>query len=387
MRQMLKDWPIDRLQWWSCFPDHDQRFGQRVAAHRVAAFPPKLYPHRRWRMQKSWILENFWVPWAARHFRETLSEFQPDAVWVIPVWWAILPMANVLLKSNIGFHVTVQDYADAREWAAQFGLARTRRMAIASDMLYARATTRDATSHPMIADLRTQTGADAAQMLHAGLEPADFEFLCARPPFPDGPIRIAYAGSISREEDFVRFIRALDALRPALPRPLSLELLSSHSYRARSWFDPTWMQERGNLPEPHFSQALRECTWGFAMMSLAEDDQCHRLSFPTKFISYLAAGLPILTLGHPETSVVKMAQQYGVGVCLTTGDLEALKQALLPALTLADPWQAFGPEIQRCARNEFDASRRRQKLYECFRICARQRGPSCGDTLTRPSAS
>jgi len=374
VRQMLKEWPTDRLYWWSYFPDRDQRFSQRVAAHRVATVPPRLYPNRRWRHPKAWFIEHFWCPWAAGHFRKTLALFDPDAVWVIPSCWSIPPLAKVLPSANVGFHVTVQDYPDCNDWVRQFGYARTRRLAVLADQLYAKATTRDATSHPMIADLRARTGAGAAQMLHAGLEPDDFNFLRARAAVPDGPIRIAFAGSISREDNFGCFIRALDALRAALPKPLSFELFSSHSYSDRPWFDPTWMHERGNLPEPDFNRALRECTWGFAMMSLAEDDRCHRLSFPTKFISYLAAGLPIFTLGHPETSVVKMAQQYRVGICLTSGDLETLKTGLLPALMLADPWKTFGPEILRCARDEFDAVRRRQTLYECFRICARQRG-------------
>ena len=62
VRQMLKDWPVERLFWWSCFPDQGRHFGREVAAHRVARIPPKLYPHRRWCEQKSWLLENVWSP-------------------------------------------------------------------------------------------------------------------------------------------------------------------------------------------------------------------------------------------------------------------------------------------------------------------------------------
>jgi len=371
VRQMLKEWPTNRLFWWSCFPDRDPRFGQRVAAHRVAAIPPKVYPHRRWCLTKSWLLEHFWSRWAARHFCKTLSLFQPEAIWVIPVAWCIPPIAETLLSANIGFHITVQDYPDCKDWVRPLGLARARRLTAMCDALYTRAMTRDATSHPMIADLRARTGADATQMLHAGLEKEDFDFLFFKPAIPGDPIRIAYSGTISREGDFVRFIQALDAVRPQLPRQVALELFSSHSYRDRSWFDPSWMHERGNLPEPQFTNALRECTWGFALMSLAEDDLSHRLSFPTKFISYLAAGLPVFSLGDPETSVVKMAQQYPVGICVTSGEQEVLRAKVREAFSIENPWKIFGPEIMRCAREEFDAARRRQTLYECFRACAR----------------
>src|ERR1700727_2983834 len=72
LRQMLKDWPTGKLFWWSCFPDRNGFFGQKMAAHRVALLPKKLYPNRRFRAQKSWLLEKWWVPRAARHFKKTL---------------------------------------------------------------------------------------------------------------------------------------------------------------------------------------------------------------------------------------------------------------------------------------------------------------------------
>src|SRR5215469_17441014 len=95
IRQMLKDWPTEKLFWWSCFPDGEKIFGRHVASQRVATIPPKLYPNRRWRSQRSWLLERFWVPWATRHFNRTLADLKPDVVWVIPHCWAIPPLDRV----------------------------------------------------------------------------------------------------------------------------------------------------------------------------------------------------------------------------------------------------------------------------------------------------
>ena len=47
---------------------------------------------------------------------------------------------------------------DACGGMSRFGGGRARRMVVLAEGLYARATTRDATSHPMIADLRERTG-------------------------------------------------------------------------------------------------------------------------------------------------------------------------------------------------------------------------------------
>src|ERR1700722_20278464 len=98
LRQMLKGWPVEKLYWWSCYRDRDELFGQKVAEHQVAEIPQKLYPDRRWRAQKSWLLEKFWQPCAVLHFQKTLNSVQPGAVWAIPHFWAIPPQAQALLR-------------------------------------------------------------------------------------------------------------------------------------------------------------------------------------------------------------------------------------------------------------------------------------------------
>ena len=372
VRQMLKDWPVENLFWWSCLPETNNRFGQGVQTHRCAAIPQKLYPNKKFATFKSALLEHFWTKRAASHLTRTLQELKPGAVWVIPHQWSIPPLAKALIGQYPSYHITIQDYVDIHENPRRFGYARCKRMATMADQLYAGAMTRDATSHPMIADLRARTGADAAQMLHAGLERVDFEFLAAKTPTQENEIRIAYAGTIIVEKEFEFFVKALAKIRSGLARPLKLELFGAHSYASRDWFEPSWMRENGNLSETELGEILRECTWGFAPMALTDDDpRYNQFSFPTKFISYLAAGLPVITLGHSESSVVKMAQTYNVGTCVTSGDPENLRRKLLEVLSIENPWRLFGQEILRCTRKEYDAAEKRRKLYRCFSDCVR----------------
>ena len=373
VRQMLEDWPIENLFWWSVLPDRNQRFNQKVAAHRVAKIPRPLYPNRRWTRAKSMLLENVWAQWAARHFQKTLDLFQPDVAWVIPHIWSIPPLASVLSESNIGFHTSMQDYVDSNRNIARFGAKRSGRLASLADELYLKATTRDATSHPMIADLRLRKGKEAAQMLHAGLDEADFDLLAAKNGDQTGEIRIAHAGTIVEESDFQLFVAALARARSQLPTPVTLQFFGSHSYRSRAWFDRSWMHEYGDLPTRELSERLRECTWGLATMALSDHDpRYNRFSFPTKFISYLAAGLPVIALGHAASSLVQMASNYRVGLCLTSGEPTALEGELSRGLSIRDPWRQFGSEIQRCARAQFELSRIRKTLFECLSLC-RQR--------------
>jgi len=371
VRQMLREWPVENLFWWSCFPDRDTKFGQKVAAHRVARIPAKLYPHRHWCGQKSWLLEKIWTPWATRHFRKTLDTLRPDVVWVIPHGWSIPPVADVLPQTNIGFHVTIQDYMDNKGYILRYGIKHSKRLSVLADRLYANATTCDATSRPMIDDLQARTNREATQMLHTGLEEDDFERLATGLQNSLGEIRIAYAGTIVVERDFAFFVQALKRIRKQLPAPVRLDFFGDHSYCSRGWFDSAWMQEHGNFPPAELSRALRSCTWGFAPMGLTDDDpRYNRFSFPTKFISYLAAGLPIIALGHPESSVVKMATSYSMGLCVTIGDVASLSAQLFTALSDSNPGLKYCAGIQHCAAIEFDARRMRAILWECFQKCA-----------------
>ena len=370
IRQMLKDWPAEKLFWWSCFPDGEKIFGQRVASHRVAHIPRKLYPNQRWVGQKSWLLERFWLPWATRHFKKTLADLKPDAVWVIPHCWAIPPLARTLPGGTTPFHVSIHDYMDIRGAIQKFGERRSRQMAAMTDKLYASATTRDAICRAMVDDLRARTGADGS-INRAGLEQADFDFLAVTPERKDGPIRIAYAGTIIAEDTFALFAKSLAQIRGQLPQPVRLDFFGDHSYRSRSWFDAGWMKEHGNLSAPELSQALKGCGWGVSPMKLADDDpRYNRFSLPTKFVSYLAAGLPIITIGHPESTVMKMASQYAVGLSTTDGDPEALGERLLESLSEPEPKKRYRAEILRCALAEFDARSMRAGLYENFQKCA-----------------
>jgi len=371
VRQMLRDWPADKLFWWSCRLEPPGNFGQQLAAQALAVIPEKLYPHQRWCAQKSWLLERIWTPWAARHFQRTCRQFQPETVWIIPHAWAIPPLARALSARRMKYHATMQDFMDMGNYVGRHGVDLTQRLVGQAEWLYARATTRDATSHPMIAELHSRTGKPAAQMLHAGIESGELARLGSRGAKTDGSIRIAHAGTIQVPEVFAFFVSALREIRGRLARPLTLEFYGNHSYRSQPWFDPAWMNEHGNLPAAELSAALRSCDWGFAPMALTDaDPRYNRFSFPTKFISYLAAGLPVITVGHPESSVVKMAAAHPVGICATTRDAAALAGQLVAGLSEPDPAAKYREGIRQCAETEFNASRMRATLYACLRECA-----------------
>lgn len=364
VRQMLQGWPVEKLSWWSCLPEGDRGFGQQVAAHRVAAAPDRLRPNRRLARQKAWLMDTFWVPRATRHLRQTLTELRPEVVWVIPHAWSIAPLARVLPGAGIGFHVSVHDYPDLKNQVDSLGGDRCDRWLKGLEQLYAHATTRDAICQPMVDDLRRRTQAGGT-VIRAGLEAKDFERLQTPVTADAGnPIRIAYAGTIHVPEVFAQFVAVLGKIRRQLPRPVRLDFFGNHSCRGFPWFDASWMTEHGNLPAQPLNEALRKCTWGFSPMAMTDEDPSYnRFSFPTKFVSYLTAGLPVLSLGQPASSILKMAAAYETGVCLTTVDETVLAGQLLAALNEPAPGAKYHPGLRRCAEAEFDGGRMRTTLH------------------------
>lgn len=366
IRQMLGGFPRHELHWWSVLPLRGAK-PDWVASHRSPWFHRKLYPERKMPELRSWVLEHLWTPPAAASLKGCIRENAPDTVWAIPHNWSIPVLHDVLVPMKQRLHVTMQDFVDVHRNPQRFGADRCRRMAAMAEALYRRAETCDATSLPMLEVLQRETGKAGAQMIHQGLEPDDFVFLENAPPRPAGPVRIAYAGTILADETFAWFAGVLEAIRPRLNRPVFFDFYGAHSYADREWFRPEWMREHGNLSDRKVIEALRECTWGFIPMHFEDHDpRYNRYSFPTKFITYLAAGLPVIAAGHPESSVMRMASAYQLGVCQSAKEDGGFAGKLSDALNEPDPFSVRRGEMARCARENFDAEKMRAVLWSCL---------------------
>lgn len=371
VRQMLSGFS-GQVFWWSGRPSlgHTAKALPRFVTKVAHASPGRLFPQKRWTYLKALAMRTLWAPVAARSLKSFIQRVSPDCVWAIPHDWSIFPLSKILLQKNRGFarlHTTIQDFPDAHFHAVQWGPQTVSKMVREQEALFAKSDTADATSIPMLDYLRDHTGRAGTQMLHAGLEAKDFHFLetQATRSSSTGPITIAYAGTILVEPEFSFFVQLLDKIR-ALGVDLRLAFWSAHSYAARPWFRREWMKEHGHLSEGDLMVCLRQCSWGFIPMSLSDQDpRYNRFSLPTKFITYLAAGLPILSLGHPESSLTKMTTAYRVGLQFLKADLSEAP-IWAPKLATAESRSQYVPEMIRCARAHFDAAKMRDVLWGCF---------------------
>jgi len=369
VRQLLKDWPSDKLAWWSCLPDDQRPPELQITIHEVAKIPRKLYPHFRWMGFKGWVLQKVWAPWAANHLRAMIRQYRPEVIWTIPNLWSIPPLAQVLPTAAVPYHITVHDYPDTRQSQKNMGQERARGFLSLVEQLYTQASSRDVISHEMATDLAAKTGCAAEQIFNAGIEPEDFAYLEQKKTIGGQTIKIAHAGTIIAEEAFIHLVQSLTRIRQRLSKPVELHLFGSHSYRERSWFASEWMIEHGNLAPEKFKVALRECQWGISAMELTDENpRYNRFSLPSKTVTYLAAGLAIISLGHKDSTIVHLARKHSLGIALEDGDLNKMDELLIEGLAEEDAWARYGKSILRCARSDFDAASMRSLLHAALGV-------------------
>ena len=366
-RQMLKNYPTDRICWWSCFPERGTTFGQTVNQHFCFQLPARLYPNRRLTGLKAWILSKAWVPLATRHLQKTVAQVRPQQIWAILHGWSIPPLHAAKLVETHRCHVSVWDYQDHNSSRSRFGPSGAETIVEVVESLYRTSATCDAISYPMQEDLAARTGRRDSIVIHSGLEPEQIKSLATPMADDSTEVRIAYAGSIVARKTFATCVRTLQAVRTQLSRPLRLEFFGASSHRAESWFDPGWMYEHGNLDDESFHQTLSRCQWGLVVMDMEDQNpRYNRFSFPNKFGTYLAAGLPLLVMGHRESSAIRQARKYALGFSLDTPDPTELLKSIEEALRTPSPRERFRSAILDCARTEFNADRMRRKLLACF---------------------
>ena len=358
------DW--SQIYWWSFSGQSGaspREFGGR---HTSCNIPPRLMPNRRWNGLKCWILDQFVVPYAARHLLSFIRSVEPDLIFLMARGWMIPLAHRVMPQARTHWHVAIYDMPDVDGMVQRLGRARTDRFTAMADTLYQNASSRSVISPAMAEDLRRRTGVECADFFRCAVEPEPLALLRERAPKPpDDVIRIGYAGSILAEPTFAYFVKALQAIRGQLSRPVEIHLYGKELYHDRDWFDPSLIIEHGFMSEAELDRHYRSGTWGLAIMHLDDiDPRYNHFSFPCKFSMALASGLPLICIGHRQTPLIALAKDYQLGLLLTEKDTDSLAEILRQGLEDFSRFDQYRAEILRCAETEFSAERKRQKLHQ-----------------------
>ena len=329
-------------------------------------------PHRRFTQTKGFLLEQFWAPSAARGLRAYIRKEKPDVLWLQASVWAIPVLHRAVRGLGIPWHITVHDLMDSVGLVRSLGAKRSARFQCMVDELYAGAVSRDVYMQETDDEMERVTGCKADIIVRCGAEPEEIAYVRDKVfSLPQDKIRIGYPGTIIAEDTFERFIAALKLLSPKLPLPVEVNLFGIHSYRNRPWFDRSIIVEHGYLPEDELDRRYRNCNWGLTIMEMDDSNPRYsRFTFPCKFTRALAAGLPIIVMGHPECTLTRFSKGFQLGPVIISADPQEIALELLPALSQSVDWPRLRGEILRCVETEFNAEVNREKLHGLFRADA-----------------
>lgn len=369
LKHLLRDFDWNRLSWWSMFGAANDRattLGDRLSLFNA---PGRLVPNKRWRRTKGFLFESFVVPRAAEHLRDFIRREKPDLLWLMSFGWSIPVLHRVVPTLGIPWHFSMHDMPDIAPGGKSGDPRRAARFLRMQQELYAGAASRNVVCEAMGVEMERTTGIKPDMELRCSVEPEALEALRAPyvPPEKPSAIRIGYAGTIIAEDTFALFVSALQKIRGELPVPVEIHLFSAHSYKDRPWFDATLIIDHGHLSHGDLQKPYGECTWGLAIMHMNDDDpRYNRFSFPCKFTQTLASGLPLICLGHAQSSLMKMAGKYRFGPQFTEPDVGSIADSLRHSLADFSHLGEYRRECLRCAESEFNAENFRQSLYTAF---------------------
>jgi glycosyltransferase involved in cell wall biosynthesis len=371
LRQLFFGYPPEKLAWWSCrrTPLHEPPDLRAGHLHEFV-IPEKFVPNVRLSRLKAALLENVWVPRAARHLERVIEQEKPDIVAALLYGWSVPVLARVRRPAGQRLHVSVWDFPDIVSGRKTLGENRARRFVEAIHQLVRRADSFDGISLGVLDELRLKTGRGDGVIVHSGFDAHHLEALETPVAAPaDDTLRIAYVGTIISEKGFLEMMAALKRVRAALAKKVVFEFFGGRNYRSRPWFEPEWMAEHGLYTDEGLGDALRRCDWGIVVMDPeGEDLRYSRFSFPNKVGSYLSAGVPLLGFGNPQSSLARIMQEHRLGLFTSATDRGELEKFLLESLRLPVPRESFHADLLQCARTEFNVAEMRARLWRLWGV-------------------
>jgi len=357
------DW--GEIYWWS-FSDAGVRPREFGGRHSSCKIPSRLLPNRRWNGLRSWIVDTFVIPYAARHLLSFIRSVKPDLIFLMARGWMIPLALRVMPRVKTHWHMALYDMPDVDGMVLRLGRRRAELFMSQAETIYRTASSRSVISPAMAEDMRLRTGVACCNFFRCAVEPAAMARLHEPAPKPpEDVIRIGYAGVIIAEPTFVRLVKALQSIRHQLTRRVEIHLYGSQLYGDRDWFDSDLITEHGFISDAELDRHYRSGTWGLAIMHLDDiDPRYNHFSFPCKFSMSLAAGRPLICIGHKKTPLIELAKEFHLGLLLTESDIATMAETLRQGLEDFSRFDKYRSEILRCAETEFSSERKRLKLHE-----------------------
>jgi glycosyltransferase involved in cell wall biosynthesis len=150
----------------------------------------------------------------------------------------------------------------------------------------------------------------------------------ANAPSATGPIEIVHAGKVHDSRSLLSLLRAVARLSTRHPvRPIRVinygDLPAAEWQSIRETGLAQFIEERPRLP---FAALFAILQGAHALLAVVSEHMTY--SPPYKIFDYMAAGRPILALAPPDAALYELLEDSGAGVCVESGDVDGIEQAL-----------------------------------------------------------
>jgi hypothetical protein len=229
---------------------------------------------------------------------------------------------------------------------------------------YRSASMRYTISEPMRDHYHDMTGCDAVVLP----PPIEVDSAVSSHAAHDGPIRIGFAGAITEPEAWLAFLGALERL--SAKRRFELTVFADPQTVPVPSPYRRWVRLEGWRDADTVHNTLQSMDYLYLPLWFRADRRVHvATSFSTKFVGYLATGLPVLCHVPTTSAVAEFIGRHPVGPVLDTLDTDTLTDRLRGVFD--DPtWHERAAELRDRALTEFDRDRAVNRLHMDLRTLA-----------------
>jgi len=175
-------------------------------------------------------------------------------------------------------------------------------------------------------------------------------------PKPGGEgVVIGFVGSVYGQDAWEAFLKAAARLNAAGDRPaIRLRIYGGGGIPCDG--HGVALDFRGWQPAQVMLRELAATDFCYLPYWFAPDKRRHvELSFPNKFETYLAAGRPVLYHGPDYAGIARTVREYGVGLCVSSLDPEAIAAALTRLIRDEELRRSCAAAALRAFHSEFNA--------------------------------
>jgi glycosyltransferase involved in cell wall biosynthesis len=192
---------------------------------------------------------------------------------------------------------------------------------------------------------------------------------------PEGSFRLLFAGNIGRSQSLNTVITAFSDLDDL--SGLRLDILGDGA--ARKTLELQAGERLGRNIFFHGYQPIENAIHMIATADLSLitlNPELYRIAYPSKTMSYLASGSPLLVMVEERSSLARMVRTEGVGYVSPQGEADALAMTIRQAYEDTEGRQAMRTRALSLAVREFTADAVLPKWAKLFQEISQQRALS-----------